>query len=189
MTTRDKQIGQNLAVLRGSVTQKELAERMKSRGWKWSQATVWTVETGERPLRLAEAQDIAEILDLGIHGVDRLTTPEGDARVTLHVRQVMALHVELMKSIAAFREGQFQLALAADEYPPATGQDQLSVKSWLNESPTSIARQIYEKEQAEGEVEMRRSNLDPDKVERMSGRYIDLFGETWKSYGEHSKAP
>lgn len=35
---------------------------MRERGWKWSQATVWAVEKGDRPLRLAEANDLAAIL-------------------------------------------------------------------------------------------------------------------------------
>lgn len=64
MSTRDEQIGKNLARLRGDVSQKDLAARMKQLGWKWSQATVWTIETGERPLRLAEADDLANILEM-----------------------------------------------------------------------------------------------------------------------------
>jgi hypothetical protein len=37
---------------------------MRSAGYKWSQATVWSVEKGERrPLRLAEAVDLAQIFD------------------------------------------------------------------------------------------------------------------------------
>ncbi len=35
---------------------------MRSRGWKWSQATMWSVERGERPLRLTEAKDLVAIL-------------------------------------------------------------------------------------------------------------------------------
>lgn len=46
------------------MSQQALADRMRERGWKWSQATVWAVEKGERPLRLAEAMDLAQILGM-----------------------------------------------------------------------------------------------------------------------------
>lgn len=58
----DVGIGKNLARLRGSTTQAELATAMKSRGWKWVQSTVAAVEKGERPLRLREAHDLERIL-------------------------------------------------------------------------------------------------------------------------------
>lgn len=35
---------------------------MRQRGHRWSQATVWAVEKGERQLRLTEAEDLGEIL-------------------------------------------------------------------------------------------------------------------------------
>ena len=62
METSDAQIGANLGLLRRGKSQKEVADDMRERGWKWSQATVWSVEKGERPLRLAEAVDLAVIL-------------------------------------------------------------------------------------------------------------------------------
>lgn len=63
MNERDQRIGRNIAAMRGDLTQKELADRMASRGWKWSQSTVWSVESGKRPLRFAEAVDISYVLD------------------------------------------------------------------------------------------------------------------------------
>lgn len=35
---------------------------MRALGHKWSQATVWSIEKGDRPLRLAEAMDLANLL-------------------------------------------------------------------------------------------------------------------------------
>lgn len=43
-------------------SQKDVGDAMRLRGHKWSQATVWSVEKGERPLKFAEAGDLAEIL-------------------------------------------------------------------------------------------------------------------------------
>lgn len=58
----DQLIGQNLAALRGEMSQKALADEMRERGHKWSQATVWSVEKGDRPLKLTEAHDLEQIL-------------------------------------------------------------------------------------------------------------------------------
>lgn len=62
VTERDRQLGQALADFRGDMSQQQLADRMRQYGWKWSQATVWAVEKGDRPLRLFEAKDVAAIL-------------------------------------------------------------------------------------------------------------------------------
>lgn len=55
-----------MQTLRGERSQQSLAERMKSRGHKWSQSTVWSVERGDRAVRLAEAEDLAEALDVEV---------------------------------------------------------------------------------------------------------------------------
>ena len=59
----EKEIGK---IVRGSreeclMSQAGLATAMRERGFKWSQATVWSVETGERQLRLTEASVVAEL--------------------------------------------------------------------------------------------------------------------------------
>lgn len=61
----DASIGRNLQKIRtdANSTQGELAKAMRARGYKWSKTTVWSIETGERPLKLAEAQDLLECLD------------------------------------------------------------------------------------------------------------------------------
>ncbi|WP_292763784.1 helix-turn-helix domain-containing protein [Microbacterium sp. UBA3486] len=62
MATDDEQIGKNLVSLRGEMSQKDLADAMRKLGFRWSQATVWSIEKGERPLRLSEAESVADIL-------------------------------------------------------------------------------------------------------------------------------
>lgn len=56
------QIGKNLKIMRGEMTQADLAEAMRKRGYKWTQATVWTAEQGDRKLKLDEAKSLADIL-------------------------------------------------------------------------------------------------------------------------------
>lgn len=62
----DRLIGQTVAALRKSMSQTTLAEHMRSLGHKWSQATVWSVEKGERPLRFREALDLAHLFAIDV---------------------------------------------------------------------------------------------------------------------------
>ncbi|MDK6348701.1 helix-turn-helix domain-containing protein [Bifidobacterium scardovii] len=72
-TSRDEQIGQNLVSIRGNMSQADLALQMRERGYKWSAATVWAIEKGERPLKLTEATDVVNILGVDLHfGIDEL---------------------------------------------------------------------------------------------------------------------
>lgn len=59
---RDEAIGQAVAGFREPKSQEWVADLMRHKGHKWSQATVWGVEKGRRPLKLTEAIDLAQIL-------------------------------------------------------------------------------------------------------------------------------
>ena len=105
----DKCIGAVARALRGDMAQEALATAMRHRGWKWSQATVWSVERGDRPLRLAEAADLATILRVTID--DLLSGDESTAlrvaltRATSEVSRAReALHAAEAKVAAISRE-------------------------------------------------------------------------------------
>lgn len=65
----DELIGQAVMRLRQSrnLTQQSIADLMRERGFRWSQATVWSVESGERPLRLHEAFALTDGLEADIN--------------------------------------------------------------------------------------------------------------------------
>ncbi|UYG15640.1 hypothetical protein BRM3_08250 [Brachybacterium huguangmaarense] len=112
--TRDEEIGQRLQALRGPViSQAGLAGAMKERGYeKWSQATVWAIEAGKRPLRLTEAQDLASILSVEVGDLLQSTevaqTLDALFSATLRVegalRMVMGSIGELEQERAKLRE-------------------------------------------------------------------------------------
>lgn len=83
----DAVIGANLKRLRGDTNQADLAEEMKRRGHRWSQATVWAVQRGERSLKLAEARDLAEVLGVKVEAFFLASEAEKrftDVRKALH---------------------------------------------------------------------------------------------------------
>lgn len=71
---RDQTIGENIARIRGNLSQQALADLMRERGHDWTQATVWAVEKGRRPIRLAEAEVLAGILQVDISSLLELPT-------------------------------------------------------------------------------------------------------------------
>ena len=64
--TDDAVIGKRVEQARGKTSQTEVARQMKEMGHKWSQATVWGVESGKRSLKLAEARDLATIFGCSV---------------------------------------------------------------------------------------------------------------------------
>jgi hypothetical protein len=58
----NERIGAAMTVLRQKLTQDELAEVMQGAGHAWGAATVAAVESGDRPLTLAEATDVARVV-------------------------------------------------------------------------------------------------------------------------------
>jgi len=86
-----------MAILRGDRTQQAVADEMRRRGWRWSQATVWSVEKGDRPLRLAEAEDLATVLGTpSVHAF--LTEPMG-ARIQQGARRASNAYQAIVESV------------------------------------------------------------------------------------------
>jgi hypothetical protein len=162
----DEQIGMNLVRFRADRSQQSLADAMRERGWKWSQATVWSVETGERPLRLSEATDLAEVL--GILLPLLLAHPE-EARVHESMHQCRQAHAALELAATAYLEAtaQLQVALALAQSAGVqlgdatregggwleTGLEQLvrdAQAAWEQNSRGSAKRRRTRKVQADG---------------------------------------
>ena len=109
-STSNAQIGSRVKQLRGEKSQGVLAESMRKRGFKWSQGTVWTVETGERPLRLSEAVALAELFGLPI---EALSQPEDDMREQLLRAELAAARSEVERASSRVAEIEAELALTA----------------------------------------------------------------------------
>ena len=149
MAVSDEQIGKNLARLRGDMTQKELAAAMKARGCRWSQTTVWSVENGERPLRLAEAEDLRDILPSGWS----LTWRDPDAAAVERSRRMYNLDKELRAVVRAYLEEQVQLrfAVEAEGVSPRVRE---MVSDWLKATPTMVVEEVAIEDDVQAEAEV-----------------------------------
>lgn len=115
MEDRERLIGSNLVRLREGRSQKDIADAMRARGWKWSQATVSSVEQGDRPLRLAEASDLALVLNKPLW---RLLTDEPEAKVLRVLDDAVSARLALAKATYNFHAEQNSLKVAFDDVAP-----------------------------------------------------------------------
>lgn len=131
----DERIGQALASLRGGRSQKALAKEMRDRGWKWSQTTVWSVERGARPLKLAEAQSLAAIFGTEISSLldDRSDIQIREAIYECEVgeRQIRSDSMEFLAAQARLKD--LLSGVRAQGKPTADYDD------WLEQTPERIA--------------------------------------------------
>jgi len=100
---------------------------MSEEGWKWQQATVWSVESGQRGLLLAEAGALAEVLGIRI---DELLYDRLQAIVATLSREERRQHGNAARAAANHRDTEEQLEIfwllaetvaGHDPLPPRTG--------------------------------------------------------------------
>lgn len=179
MSTLDEQIGKNLTMLRGDMTQAELAGKMRSLGYKWSQATVWAIEKGERTLKLTEAIDLANIFQTLL---DSFTARDHTIKISQLARKAFESQNQLIEAIQTHIRSVQELAVTAEllkEHIPDGSLPDEQVMSWLQ--PLSEITKLAEVEYRDDQQRDTRimQMLDPDEnmdnVEILKGKYIDAF--------------
>ncbi|MEV0951715.1 helix-turn-helix transcriptional regulator [Promicromonospora sp. NPDC050249] len=168
---RDVHVGQNLTKHRGIRSQKALADWMRMRGWKWSQATVWSIEKGERPLKFVEAVDLAEALDIRIE--DLLQEPElatATRDVSARTRQTLALAEHATEALIEFERERRNLDDAIDTGVRLPGWDRMADHNQISSALTYTTEVIAD--MARSQVERERDPLlarksDPERVKQI----------------------
>jgi transcriptional regulator with XRE-family HTH domain len=162
-TQADRAIGLRFQEMRRNkdLTQDELATRMRERGYKWSKATVWAVESGERPLKLAEAT--AALLSLGLDGYFDITdlalqAKEGGDPLEEKIGRVNDLYDKVLEMLPKLADATLDLAMSTkireaegdtvtqknrvDDMLSATGMNALYA-DYAGELKESISRYVF----------------------------------------------
>lgn len=164
MTTRqfdtvDEDFAANLRRRRESegLSQDELAQRMTERGFGFSQATVWKIEQGKRPVKISEMVALADAL-----GVLRWHSLLDDPRVADHEsrlerghRKAAAAHRALQEATTAYLWAQAELAVSVRDARDDGVDVHVLWHSYLDESAEKavIAAHIaYEHEDDQGNL-------------------------------------
>lgn len=184
--TTDEQIGKNLAVLRGEMSQKDLADTMRKRGFKWSQATVWSVEKGERPLRLAEAEQLADLLT---RSIDVLLAEDGEALVHAFTRQVRERHDAVLEALQSYDDARGHLALALDRIPDADKTGHLRIATdWVTQTADQVVDGYRYLEASEFAAMLARLGITQNQYELAGQRdlWLDRYNRAQQAFREAS---
>lgn len=162
-TEQDRQIGRTMAILRGDKTQQAVADEMRRRGWRWSQATVWSVEKGERPLRLAEADDLATVLGTpSVHAF--LTEPIG-AYIQQGVLRTSNAYQAIVEGVWELLDAQDSLKVhlmrAREDGHELTEVEEAQRDLWVR--PIDIPEKAVTEARAEHEQRLRDEDQDEDE--------------------------
>lgn len=118
MSDADQRIGKRLGELRGSRSQAQVAAAMAEHGHSWSQSTVWSVESGRRPLRLAEAESVAQVLEVPVDALLAATDFEQALFDLGHAAGVVAACGDrIAASVLDFAEAKVRLRSALEALP------------------------------------------------------------------------
>jgi transcriptional regulator with XRE-family HTH domain len=135
----DQNIAANLRTYReaGNISQDELAQRMADRGFGFSQATIWKIERGQRPVRASELVALADSLE--VMTATSLTHKPDAARHQVQLdqtnRKAHHAYQALKKAAADYLDTQVELVVAAREAQDAGLTVTELHTSWLDTPP------------------------------------------------------
>jgi transcriptional regulator with XRE-family HTH domain len=138
-TDIDQNIAANLRTYReaGSISQDELAQRMTDNGFGFSQATIWKIERGQRPVRASEL--IALTDSLGLMTATSLTQKPDAARHQVQLdqanRKALQAYQALKEAAADYLDAQVELAVMAREAQDAGFTVTELHTTWLDTPP------------------------------------------------------
>lgn len=168
----DVEIGRNVTRIRAGMSQKDLADAMRELGFRWSQATVWAVEKGERPLRLAEAEGLGRVLK--IHHTVLLSTTE-EINLIYRFRELNDLFDEIEKLAFASFESQRFLAMAVDWHPASWDDDDDSLDVIARTAVDAAVEGLVRAEAHYRGLREVTSFPEPPDAVQSPGKYSDTF--------------
>lgn len=161
----DHDIGRNVARLRAGLSQQSLADKMRERGWKWSQATVWAVEKGDRPLRFAEAVDLARVLGKSL---GELVQDEAAAAFHEGLRQWFQAEKTLEDAIVKYESARRVLATVVLDLPHGIHLD--AFDKMIQRGPEDFAERMRKDDE----------QLPPGKRRMLSAETAASYAAEWR---------
>lgn len=126
------------------MSQRELATKMRELGFKWSHLTVASVERGERPLRLSEADALTELL--GLQSLQSITAPEGEFEYLITKGKIHAAERELaLLADTVLRLQRQMVEELNDMYTKDIDPDEVRQLEWdLRATPVEVVQGVLE---------------------------------------------
>ena len=171
----DRNISANLRMYReaGNISQEELAQRMTDRGFGFSQATIWKIENGQRPVKASELVALADSLEI-MSALGSFMTEPGAARHDVQMdqahRKAYGAYEALREAAAAYIEAQVNLAFAVHEARAAGVAVREMHTVWLN----TLAEQAV----IEARIEMNKADAHGQQISDEVYKVMDALRTT-----------
>ena len=181
----DQNIAANLRLHReaAGLSQEELAQRMTDRGFGFSQATIWKIERGQRPVRASELVALAD--SLAVMSVMSLTCEPGAARHHVWLQQANRnaydAYQTLKEAAAAYLQARVELVTAARE----AHNDGVAV----TETHTSWLRIPAEQAAIEARIQTGQEDAQAQQVDDAAGKVLDALRHRLRASPPHRRHP
>ena len=165
----DRNIAANVRAYREArgISQEDLAQQMADRGFGFSQATIWKIESGHRPVRAGELMALADSLEIFLPTY--LTRKPDATRYTIQLEQASAnasrAYYAVKEAATEYLEAQVQLVYAAREAHDAGQPANELHTSWLTNTPEEAVLEA----RVEADHEEARSEQLNDGVTKILG--------------------
>jgi transcriptional regulator with XRE-family HTH domain len=173
----DAAMGANLRAWREAkgISQEDLAAAMTTRGFGFSQSTIWKIEQGRRPLKVTEAVALSDALEL--RSWNDLTASPDTVR---HEAQLQSAHQRAARSYQALKDAttaylraQLEVAVAVVEARDAGAPVAPLWTAWLSEPAERAAIEAHIEFQREDEVRMDLADATEAVMAALRERGID----------------
>lgn len=174
----DANVAANLRLWREAqrLSQDELAQRMNARGFGFSQATIWKIEQGRRPVKLAEAIALADALELRAWN-NLAADPQEvahEARMqTVHSRASQAYHA-LKATATAYLQAQLEVAVCAYELRTSGAK---VADLWTSYLDLPAERAVIE------------ARIEHERQDQIAMQLSDAVGQVMQALREHGFDP
>jgi transcriptional regulator with XRE-family HTH domain len=163
----DQNIAANLRTYReaGGISQEELAQRMADRGFGFSQATIWKIESGQRPVRASELVALADSFGilLATSLTDKPEMTRHEVRLEQARRKTGHAYETLKEAAAEYLDAQVELVVMARQAHDAGLALTELHTSWLD----TPAEEAVIEARVEAEQDAARSEQINDEVNKI----------------------
>jgi transcriptional regulator with XRE-family HTH domain len=173
----DKNFAANLREYREAhgISQDELAQRMTRYGFAFSQATIWKIEQGKRPVKISEAVALADAVD--VPRWRDLTIEPDSSRIQADVdragRAAYNAYEQIRAAAAAYIQAQLELSYAIRTARAAGVPVASPASSWLENPPEQAVLEARVAGELDDEHRQQIQDSVDKIVEALRGRGID----------------
>jgi len=173
----DQNFATNLRAYREARTlsQEELAQQMTARGFGFSQATIWKIEQGKRPVKISEAAALAQALQVSLWH-DLTAEPETfrhQTRLDQANRHAYEAYEQLRATAETYLQRQLELSYVIREARNAGHTVPSMQTTWLDYPPEGTVLEARIEGEQEDENRVRLAETVDKIVDALGERGFD----------------